>query len=659
MNKFDSRNIRNITFKGSIQNKEFSNASAGHKNIHKLLITLWGILVGILSSLIPLIYGFVVSQILRELQKIGNFNINTKEAILMTSIPYLFSLYYIVINGFKKVGISIIFILTVVPNIFGFVSEKGTNITNIIIQSLPFLGFSITLAYLGTTIIALLITTVYTTSGTLSQFLTLASVIFAAIFLTKDEKVSLEKVAISILIITIILTGYIIGRKAIRGSPQFAWIKKIAIFLSATGGTSFYGVDLTDACFDNSHLPHTDFRKAILTGASFKNVTGLELSRLQDTILEDPHVRKLLTNPEDGTGKDYTGANLSGANLKGANLAEAILIGANLNGADLTDANLEGANLSKAQVLDVNFSGASLTETCIEDWSINSRTCFDKVDCKRIYIKQGKHGFLEPKPDSGEFKDGEFEKWIDELQETVDVLLHDFDFGGWQALGTALDKTANKYQGINKSRWKIEQKDENVVLAQIGVSPTADKPAIHQSITNNYYHELLIQGHKPNILLNPSEKVEIMENKNENPTVSGDLISGDKTTSGDVHLSDVTLTNSGSMALVNLNGQINNTIQQLQDIKTEKGEDLVTILTALQESINDDSILSEAQKKQALEAVETIAEEAKKTPGERILKLCSMALNALKGLTAAMTDASKLATTLKNYLPTLTTLLGL
>ncbi|MGB3513467.1 MAG: hypothetical protein WBA93_30500 [Microcoleaceae cyanobacterium] len=150
-----------------------------------------------------------------------------------------------------------------------------------------------------------------------------------------------------------------------------------------------------------------------------------------------------------------------------------------------------------------------------------------------------------------------------------------------------------------------------------------------------------------------------MENKNENPQVSGDLVSGDKTTSGDVNLSDVNLTNSGSMALVNLNGQINNTIQQLQDIKTEKGEDLATIFTALQESINQDSALSETQKKDALEAVETIAEEAKKSSGERVLKLCSMALNALKGLTAAVTDASLLASTLKTYLPTLTTLLGL
>ncbi len=655
MKKYNSNNIRSIYFTNNLENKDFVNSQGGHHIIRKILVVGAGIFGTILSTIIPLILGISLSIIFQELS--NEYSFGKTELGLIILVNYILFLY-LAANGIKRntfIVITLIFCITI---IFIYLIE-----TNTIIKSLPQILVLFVIAYLGIIIIGTAISFTSVASETISDFLILSTAILAAIAITgKTDKSQQEQKEIIIYIseIATIFTGYIVSRKAIRGSPQFAWIKKIAIFLSATGGTSFYGVDLTDACFDNSHLPHTDFRKAILTRASFKNVTGLELSRLQDTILEDPHVRKLLTNPEDGAGKDYTGANLSGANLRGANLAGAILIGAKLNGANLTDANLEGANLSKAQVLDVNFSGASLTETCIEDWSINSRTCFQNVNCKRIYIKQGKHGFLEPKPDSGEFKDGEFERWIDQLQETVDVLLHDFDFGGWQALGTALDKTANEYQGINKSRWKIEQKDENVVLVQIGVSPTADKPAIHQSITNYYYNELSIQGNKANILLNPSEKVEIMENKNENPQVSGDIVSGNKTTSGDVNLSGANITNYGKMAsLLNLNSQISNTIQEIQDIKTENSEDLATILNALQESINDDSVLSEAQKNEALEAVETIAEEAKKTPGERVLKLCSMALNALKGLTAAVTDASKLATTLKTYLPTLTTLLGL
>lgn len=53
-----------------------------------------------------------------------------------------------------------------------------------------------------------------------------------------------------------------------------------------------------------------------------------------------------------------------------------------------------------------------------------------------------------------------------------------------------------------------------------------------------------------------------------------------------------------------------------------------------------------------------MAEEGKKPPRERGLKLCSIAINALKGVTSAVTDASKLAGIFKSYLLTLTNLLG-
>jgi hypothetical protein len=79
----------------------------------------------------------------------------------------------------------------------------------------------------------------------------------------------------------------------------------------------------------------------------------------------------------------------------------------------------------------------------------------------------------------------------------------------------------------------------------------------------------------------------------------------------------------------------------------------------LHEAIKGDSALSDSQKKEALEAVETIAEQGKKPPEERALKYCSMAVNALKGVTTAVTDASKLAEVLQTYLPTLTGILGI
>jgi uncharacterized protein (UPF0147 family) len=88
-------------------------------------------------------------------------------------------------------------------------------------------------------------------------------------------------------------------------------------------------------------------------------------------------------------------------------------------------------------------------------------------------------------------------------------------------------------------------------------------------------------------------------------------------------------------------------------------DELADILTALQEAIAQDEALSEGQKKEALEAVETMAEEGKKPPELRAAKLCSMAMNALKGVTATVSDVSKLATVLQSSAPALIALLGL
>lgn len=119
---------------------------------------------------------------------------------------------------------------------------------------------------------------------------------------------------------------------------------------------------------------------------------------------------------------------------------------------------------------------------------------------------------------------------------------------------------------------------------------------------------------------------------------------------------DVTNSN---LTLADANSQVSNSIQQLRDISTDNSDELAKILAILQKSITDDQVLSDNQKKEALEAVETIAEEGKKPPAERIVKFCSMAINALNGLTSAVTDTSKLAEAMTTYLPTLTKILGI
>ncbi|MBD1928685.1 pentapeptide repeat-containing protein [Trichocoleus sp. FACHB-90] len=591
-------------------------------------------------------------------------------------LAYTISLFNLIIRG-VEITTSIIVIGTIPACIFIGIFSKANIVTNEILL----LVISIVLAWTSSIILAFFYITTFVICGFIGKvmiFSVTAIVVELSIIvstITERELKSAEGIITLIVAIAVILTGAIIARQAIRGSPQFVWIREKAVFWAATGGTSFYGVDLTDACFDGADLPHTDFRKAILTRASFKNVTGLELSRLQGTILEPPNVRKLLIKPQEGSGRDYTGANLSGANLREANLEKAVITGANLSNADLREANLEGANLkganlngadlrkanlewanlSKSQILDADFSGAYLTYSCIQEWNINNNTRFKNVDCKLVHLKQGKHGFLLQKPDSGEFQPGEFEKWIDKLQETVDLILR--QRMNLAAFAVAIAKTALEYDGLDVSRYSIENKGDLVFVAKVGVFPGADKSALHQSITNYYYNEVSIQGERANILLNPSAEVEIMESKQTN--VTGDIVSGDKgdkTTVGDVTVGRDFI---GASIVGDISGQVTTTIQQLQGVNTTDSNELAKILTALQEAIKGDSVLSDSLKKEALEAVETIAEEGKKPPEERAIKYCSMAVNALKGVTTAVTDASKLAEVLQTYLPTLTGILGI
>lgn len=650
-------------------NKSFQKLQAGHKPLIKFLVASFGIIAGILNF-IPLFSGAIFY--------IFSFpdNVNYID-LFLEIIVYTTSLIILVFRGYQLISIYFIVALILIGVALSISPYSDTGWT-----ILAF-GISIILAWVGAAITALSMALTSACCGMIGQFLAILGSGVTAVVLpvivktTQPQTKPLEVIITSITAIAVIFTGAIIARRALEGAPQFAWIKDKAIFLAATGGTSFYGVDLTDACFDGADLRHTDFRKANLTRTSFKDVTGLELARLQGTILEQPNVRKLLTT-SNGCGEDFTDADLCGANLRGANLREATLI--------------------RAQLVDADLSEAILTDACIQDWNINHNTRFQDVDCQRVYLRCNKNGhFFEPKPDSGEFQPGEFEKWITDVRDTIDLI---FQNGlNWRAFAFSLTQTSINNEGLGLSVRSIENKGDGVVVAKVGVSVETDKTAIHEEI-KNYYNDAVkaieakyelalkakdgeierlerfyesqqqfiqgfvtgiaettgkvqIQGEGNRIYV-MNKAGDIMESNNQNIKAGGniDMSSGAKVNAG----RDIS---GASLTLGDYNTQVGNTIQQLKDISTDNTDQLAEILAALQKAITSDTAISESQKKDALEAVETIAEEGKKSPEERVLKLCSMALNALKGITATVSDASKLAEVFTTHLPTLTNLLGI
>nr|OEJ75363.1 hypothetical protein BH720_09565 [Desertifilum tharense IPPAS B-1220] len=233
-----------------------------------------------------------------------------------------------------------------------------------------------------------------------------------------SNQIIFEFIITWILAIAVILTSNIIARKAVEGNQEFSWFREQVVFLAAIGGTSFYGSDLTDACFDGADLPHTDFRKTILTRTSFEGATRLDLSRLRGTILEQPNVRKLLTT-KVGQYEDYTGANFEGASLKRA---------------DLT-----GAILKEVKALDADFSEATLTGACIENWSINSETRFTGVQCDYIYRELDKNGKPTARyPVSRNFEPGEFESLYQQVGNVVELIFQEGE--NWEAALFSLKK---------------------------------------------------------------------------------------------------------------------------------------------------------------------------------------------------------------------------
>jgi uncharacterized protein YjbI with pentapeptide repeats len=670
-----NRNIKGINFTYKTLKNELKEAEGGILPFPHLCLSLLWQFIGFASAVIPVVSGIVFIWVIEGLNGFNN-NINFIVFLLFFIGLYSTAIITLIFKGFEITNLALVVLILV-----------GSSLANLILRvqnSSPFIfiGIAIVFAWIGILIQSTLMCINYFLLKRKGLFTLMAGMsAISLLTILFDLRVfpgdlSFVHYATSIAsAYFILIIGIFIGRQAIQDLERLKWIREIAIYLTTIWGTSFYGLNLTDVCFDGSHLPHTDFRKTNLTRTSFEGVSGLETSNLKGTLLENKKVRELMVT-KIGCNEDYTECNFNGANLRGANLT--------------------GATLMRVQALGADFSGATLTDACIEGWNINHETRFHNVLCDRIYLKCTRYRdrtiLSDAKPDSGRFKPGEFEKWITEIQDTVDLI---FDKGlNWKAFAFSLTQSAIEKQGIDLGRYQVENKGEGVTVVKVGVEADSNKAEIHEKITHHYHEAVgqLEQGHQlwlqakqeeidalreilrsqwqefrelANIFSDSNRQVsiqgeghrifvlkeagEIMENKSEGFSVGGSLSIG-----GD----NMSLTGA-QLTLGDLTGQVTNTIQQLKDVKADDGKQLAEILANLQQSISGDVLLDESQQKRALKAVNTLAKEGKKDPKERDLDICAMALDALKGVSTTVSHASKLAEFVEKYLPTLSQLLGI
>jgi len=294
-----------------------------------------------------------------------------------------------------------------------------------------------------------------------------------------------DKVIVTGAVAVSIVSAYI-GWRALGGDPRDAWIRSVAIGVSALGGTSFRHAALRGVTFTYATLKSTDLRGATLTLTNWHQARKLDRARVGETILLNSKVRELAVTHR-GAGQSYKGLDLRGAHLAGADLSDADLTEADISNATLEGAWLERANLTKTQMLGTNFHQAHLTGACLEEWNIGSTTRLEGVICEYIYLLNGRK---ERRPSSGTFAPGEFAKLFEEVLDTIDLIFR--NGVDWKALVTSFQQVQVENDGVELSIQSIENKGDGVVVVRVNAPPEANKEKIHSDFNHTYEAELAV-----------------------------------------------------------------------------------------------------------------------------------------------------------------------
>ncbi len=233
-------------------------------------------------------------------------------------------------------------------------------------------------------------------------------------------------IAIAIALTLIFLAGYT-SWYSLSDRPEFIVTRRLVLTLAAIGGTDFQTSNLTEANFAAADLPNTNFSKAQIKGVDWFEAKRLELARLGESYLQNPHIRRLAVT-KSAQGQTFDGLILRGINLSGANLSTSSFIEADLSEADLKYADLSHAKLVRTQLSQADLTGACLTGANIEDWGMSSETILHEVICNYVFTHLPTDEDPDPgrKPDNKKefFAPGDFADFIEPLRQTLDLFHH-------------------------------------------------------------------------------------------------------------------------------------------------------------------------------------------------------------------------------------------
>ena len=467
--------------------------------------------------------------------------------------------------------------------------------------------------------------------------------------------------------------AYALSRRALRGDPRDPWLRSLAVWLAAWGGTRFTGADLTAADCSGASLKGAHLYGATLTRTRFHRAHQVNLARLGKTILADVAVQALLITLR-GSGKAYRGKNLQGANLAAADLVGADFTEADLSQATLAGADLQQANLTKTQALGTEFRQADLTGACLEAWNIDSTTQLAGARCDYVYLL-GDH--QERRPNSGDFQPGEFTKLFEEVLDTIDLI---FQNGiDWKAFLQTFQQVQVQQGEAELAIQSIENKGDGVMVVKLKAAPDTDKAAVHQLLMSGYHTALAAveEGYKAQLQAK-EEEIQRYHQQNANMqevvkllaakpiTIDVRATAESKAMQGNDHSQNLNIqgdfnlkAHNSVVSLGDISGQVSNQIHQLPLDSPPGQPSLRELLTQLQQAIETDPELQDSDKVEALAEVQELATAAQHPEPGVMQKAAKRAMNGLKGIAASLSDVSKLAVACKDLLPLIMAALGL
>jgi len=369
--------------------------------------------------------------------------------------------------------------------------------------------------------------------------------------------------------------------------------------------TDLCEADISEAVLGMANLNLAKLSKAVLIGARFgmaslceADLSGANLSRAKFN--QAKLIRADLSNANLGCA-DLSGANLSGANLSGTNLDGAKLISADLSSANFSRANFSGANLSSANFDGSNLSGANFISSNLSKMR-SLGTNFTGANLTGAYLENWKI-------DSGTILDN--------------IICEYFYYREGHRYPEIGFCDLNEFIKICKYRLNIGL---NYVFRDF-------TPEIGRTIRMSE------------------------EKENTNQTNSG--VVNDFRRNLNITGGNFIINGAGALSLGDISGTLANTINQLPSTSEPGKPGIKELLEQLKIAIESESNLSDEDKADALEHVQTLAEVGQKPQEVAVRKPAKVAIQALKGIFSSLPDLAKLAETGKTLIPLISHIFGL